>query len=1755
MRTSSQRYGAHASSTVRERRFYIKIEPNPGTPADDIYIVSNSDVTIGAAGTVLAARILSARISTQRLNPDEGRATIGSMSFDVLDVNGSFTTRLRTELLTNGRGLRGKRCTVYNGFRELSYDEYEIEDTQVVESVKYRAGARWSVQCRDIQREMRKTIFEPVVMYLTQPLSETATTIEVNSTAGLQAVEHGTSYSDAPSSTVAYVKIDDEIIRVPAAGIGATQLTNCVRGRLRTRAAEHTTDETAGTLRGKEVSEVIYLELPVPKLVYGLLTGVLIGQTGTLPDHWHLGIDASDYVRLSEFQTIGADLYVSADDTAGMKELYILTGSEDGKRFIEREVLRKYGLFLPVHANGELGLRRGQPVLSGSATVGTISDRFIIGDVELRFDMTKIINVIEIGWNYIDDEPSRRLTIEDTESIAAWGRASVLEVGARGLAGSIHTDSRVRDLYESLRDRYSGPPILTSVDCQASLFLFEVGDVVRVQTSHVKDFTNTVTDSLDRAFEIQGVTKNLMTGRTKFDLFGSSQRAGPLPPLESATPLPDSYYTAAGTDLASLPGVVDGGAELTLPNGLTITGNADVTNAAAIYYATKSVRIPTGNVVDYTQNVQLRIRGTLTVDGELNGAGNGLVGIADTYDINNFPATFATAETVALPALQGGTPGYFGSTQGDGGIFDHVRQRSGSTSRYRAFIQSIPATVTQGEVEAIPSLNLDWNGTVLSGLPTDLRGTSGGPGGIRYWEDYRDNNVNVNRGGTGGTGGAGLLVICRGMSFGASGRIDSSGSDGGAPAYNAADERPAWSGGGAGGAPGATIIVLDGAAVATPILTSGSIIADYGATPKPGGSFNQLTSALVRNSDTRFGAPSINRAFIREDRFSFYESAASGRSAGIAAARYFFLLPQVTPEEDTDDISLADGQSISIGVTEAYGNRLDNAVTSLIATITENSTTNAYSHANIYSRVDGTTAWTLQGPAEPSLEFELPADGNTYEVMAVPVLINGQEASTGQIQTEVVSNGAAFGAQGGLTNNLPPGYSDFETLPAGAAGYFSLSLGSTIHEITTAQARLGKQCLTFDGSATGGGCYSSGTPLGLGAYHIPMLPNRRWLITGWVRATVTNGSYLLQLLLDDGSTGQFVSGAGVTLSAADSWEQKAWVVDCSAYAFIRGRYRISNVSLPAGANAYVDGLSMLDVTDHPTLDASNFPTQFFPSAQVNGAIAGINLRDESLAILSDIDVRNDRLVTAELGAINDNPSMRRPQVHPSGAVGPAGWTTNEVTPSQPTYENNAVRDVAMMSAANIEMVNTAFLLNPDTEYEVIALVAVDGAGPLNFDIRINELDTELPSGKTYVAVNTNSHGSQAATRTLTPVDNYSLTGGYQIVRGTLSPTSTAKWASVSLWNNNGGFGYRVEWCAVRDKSNRTNQLPDLGGLIYNSAMRQRDYERDRPAGWYLGDTTDPTAAFYQDAAKTILALGSAGDSALGIHSTAFPVDPNTPRRIKVRLRGDVASASGLYIRIGEYDSDLPEGVLWINRSATAPSPDNDTDVLMTREVLLGQENVAVPAAWTEYSMLYPPTASARWASVHVLNWTGHGTNQLWISRVTAEPELGGLANLDQVDTTDVIIGAMTAFGRYEPGNTNQADETVVTDYATLVLDVGQDAANCAALVTLSLVNPRFRRDNNYESEERAWRFICDVNGVDVDSVLARVGFQNYISSINESRAYGPITASFLVDGSDLVNGNNTFKVQGFGDAGTIADFVAFDTGNSSYFTVQVFKRT
>ncbi|KKM83955.1 hypothetical protein LCGC14_1304100, partial [marine sediment metagenome] len=865
------------------------------------HITSHDDIAnVPAALPVIQNAIVGISATSQTLNPDRANATIGSMSFDIVDLANVFTDLVRTQLLTNNIGLRGRTVSFFVGYKSEQdgagildgsstddnpdFDNFVLFQTQIVQGVETKEG-KYSLKCADIQRNTKTTIFELELTYLTSSITAAATSIPVLDLSGFEGNVHGTSYTDAPSLDVIYIKIDStkEIIRCPTADIVGNSFTNVTRGVLGTTAKAVEVDSASASDRRPKVEEYVYLELPAVKLAYAILTGVIEGTANVLPSGWHAGV-ATSFIRLNDFKTIGDDLWVPTDDTAAVVLRFDGIEKQDAKRFLETEIYLLLGLFSPVYSDGQLGLKRMVPALSDSPYQFDVDDSNVIGSSNLRHDMESMQNNLRVDWNWNGDRFIRSTIIVDSASIAKHGQAPEKRMSFRGLVGTRFTEQVLRQLLTSLRDMYTGPPLRLDINGFHLMNPLEVGDAVRVNLSNIRDYSQAGVN-LTRTMVVHGMSVDWLSG-VKLKLFGSSERADEIPPITATTCLPDAFYPQAGTALSSIPGLMTG--NVTNAGTFTLVGDPDMNAAGAIFYHDAPLTISSTTTLNIENNVQLRVRGFLTIDGSIIGTGKGHISGTDNFLLDQ--------HYYFLNAANVGVQGFIGNSKTHDGLLLREPDDGGLPS----WVWVTGGFFTRGLYDAFPNVILEvddaGNGSII-GIPTDMRGGGGAFGqraGLKIGLFGRTHMKNA--GGSGGAGGAALCVVCRGGDFGVSGVIRLDGADGIEPTGFFIASNPTfhiYGGAGGAGTPGALLWLIDGSAQTFPDLAghffalTGDVPAQF-ALPFISGP-GQNRSLVDKN------APLKNMAPFMPDRISGFDQ------TGVNF-RISFLPCDVTPEDDQDNI-------------------------------------------------------------------------------------------------------------------------------------------------------------------------------------------------------------------------------------------------------------------------------------------------------------------------------------------------------------------------------------------------------------------------------------------------------------------------------------------------------------------------------------------------------------------------------------------------------------------------------------------------------------------------------------------------------------------------------------------------------------------------------------------------------------------------------------------------------------------------------------
>lgn len=763
MRTNSDVFNEKNLEKTKEIRLVIEIDfSSDGT--DLHYFTSHSDIP--TVSPVIHGVLNNTSSISQKLVPERANSSIGSLSFELLDAKKLVTTLFNTKRVDR-KILFGKRVRLYLGYKDLEWSEYRIEQTQYIgKKVQYKEGI-YSIGCNDSQGRMNKNILQPLETRLSATISDTATSISVYSVAGWQLVEHDDDFLDAPSSTCTYLEISDgtnkEYCRVTAIGTSFT----VVRGVLNTTARAWEVPADATDEKGPKIKELIFFEMNSLKLAYAIMTGVQIGQVGTLPPHWHLGMDAGLFTS-SEFVNI---------NNLGFPAYAFDFKKTDGKKFIEEELMLPNSCYLRINGAGNFNLKRIFAINTEASSVETLDKTNIINHGGLNLDASVVTNRFEINWSWDarakKQEYRRKSTFVFQDSVDEYGE-KLKSFKFRLINGVKSSSTTLINIVNSFSDRFAGEAARLNVGVIPSLNDLEVGDVITMQHPNIQDFNVEagVSTSINRSMQIISTKVDQRKGLVNLELFGSTFTPAPLKDGDLRV-INDTYYTAAGTQIPNI--TTD-----SLTINTTLTGSVD--NTTSIFYHNADLTIPAGVTLSITQNVQLRIKGHLTVLGDINCAGSG----------------------------RGSGGGFIGTSRGHSGSSCYAK----TYQRPYQLCNRTMGRINVGEFEAVPTFDLiNDSGDSIGGIPTDLRGSAGARGGPGRWSDGFE-TFDFSPGGTGNASGAGCLVICRGMSLSGGAAVNMSGVDG----NEAVQSGKALGGKGGHSTSGALVILLDGGASSMPNL-------------------------------------------------------------------------------------------------------------------------------------------------------------------------------------------------------------------------------------------------------------------------------------------------------------------------------------------------------------------------------------------------------------------------------------------------------------------------------------------------------------------------------------------------------------------------------------------------------------------------------------------------------------------------------------------------------------------------------------------------------------------------------------------------------------------------------------------------------------------------------------------------------------------------------------------------------------------------
>jgi len=163
-------------------------------------------------------------------------------------------------------------------------------------------------------------------------------------------------------------------------------------------------------------------------------------------------------------------------------------------------------------------------------------------------------------------------------------------------------------------------------------------------------------------------------------------------------------------------------------------------------------------------------------------------------------------------------------------------------------------------------------------------------------------------------------------------------------------------------------------------------------------------------------------------------------------------------------------------------------------------------------------------------------------------------------------------------------------------------------------------------------------------------------------------------------------------------------------------------------------------------------------------------------------------------------------------------------------------------------------------------------------------------------------------------------------------------------------------------------------------------------GWVPGYGQSSDATVRWNRTEDALELQSGSDTSTGAVYQARRVEAGETVRFTVMVKGSAVSTSGLYLRLYQHDGDMPDGKTHVSNSATGTYVQEDD-----RGDSGWYENSSITTSWTTFEREYTAPVDG-YVSLVILNWTGIGTNSVYIK--TPDIQTTQAANSNKLDSLD-----------------------------------------------------------------------------------------------------------------------------------------------------------
>jgi hypothetical protein len=221
-------------------------------------------------------------------------------------------------------------------------------------------------------------------------------------------------------------------------------------------------------------------------------------------------------------------------------------------------------------------------------------------------------------------------------------------------------------------------------------------------------------------------------------------------------------------------------------------------------------------------------------------------------------------------------------------------------------------------------------------------------------------------------------------------------------------------------------------------------------------------------------------------------------------------------------------------------------------------------------------------------------------------------------------------------------------------------------------------------------------------------------------------------------------------------------------------------------------------------------------------------------------------------------------------------------------------------------------------------------------------------------------------------------------------------------------------------------------------------------GWVPAYSNSDASSINWNFTTNSLEIQSDTDTTIGASFQARRIEEGETIRVTFMAKASTAAVAGLYIRLYQHNGNMPDGKTHVSNDASASSVVvQEDDGAYSAWV----ENGAITTDWVTYEKTYTATSDG-YVSLVILNWTGIGTNTLYVTNPDIQTTTAGDSDkLDGQEGTYYLDYANftstptipTDFVSAANGGTFSGDINIHTGASTGTLSVGRNLQESTAI--------------------------------------------------------------------------------------------------------------